>query len=301
MFGYRKYRSYRGKRYGSYSRRYGGAASSAALARRVTRSAQAGTRKVVVNIPRTFDSTFSINAGEYTSSVIKIRPTATGVDLSTLPYMDTYEAYSRLYDECRIVGVKMKFLFGDPLGTLRYFTLYTAVDRKTMWGNPQSGTSEAMTAAEVIGGSSVIKTDFSVEKSLITYRSVWASNANEKSVFWDTGIAVDGTTTARSIPGLIYNPVCFHPTIYAVLQAGAAPSSAGTVSFRLNIEWILEFRNPKLSIPSTAAKSTEAVVMRGPAFGTDTVIESIDGVTTKLSVNKEEEQPAMAAAEEGTS
>lgn len=292
--GYKRYRSYAGKRYGTRYSRY---SSSAAKASRTIRSSQLGTKRVTINIPRTFDSTIPFTAGSATSGVLSVSATKYNEDLSTLPYCPAYVAYSQLYDQCRIVGCKMSWSFGDGLITSgsSYMTFYSAMDR--FYIQAAGAIGDTMTAAEIAASSSCMKTNFTVQQRLATKRSFYASTFLEKNTWWDTSITPASAVSpvhGAYISGLMLNTTGYNPSIYFFVQAAGAPNTNVNLPFRIEINWILEFRNPKTSIPSSA-KGLEVTTLA--SFIQDRGLPA----TEPEKEDKEKEQPAMAAAEGGTS
>ena len=291
--GYKRYRSYSGKRYGTRYSRYG---SSALKANRTIRSAQQGTKRVTINIPRTFDASIPFTSGSATSGVLTVSATKYSADQSTLPYCPSYIAYANLYDQCRIIGCKLSWSFGDGLITSgsSYMTFYSCLDR--MNGNSDGSNPETMTAAEIASSSSCVKTNFTVQQRLSTRRAFYASTFLEKNTWWDSTPIAAGAGHGAYIPSLIQSQTTYNPCLHFFVQAAGAPTADVSLPFRVEINWILEFRNPKLSIASSA-KGIE--VTTRATFCQDSAIPPAIPMTDEKE--KKEEQPAMAAAEGGTS
>lgn len=248
---YRSNRSYAGKRYGTRYSRY---SSSAAKAASVVKASQRGTKRVSVVIPRTFDGQFTFQANQNYSDVLSVKAT-TLTDAATLPYSQCYRAYAALYDECRIVGCKTSWAFGNSLitGSSTYMTLYSAMDRAF---NQQTSSADpnAMTQTEIAASSSCMKTNFTVQQRLAATRNFYARTFLEKNTWWDSYVDSNASNQYQ-LPALKANPNAYNPIMYVFLSCGASPTSLTTLPFRVEITWILEFRNPKCSFTSAAAKS----------------------------------------------
>lgn len=288
MYRYRKAKSTKSKKRTYSSRSYSGARSSVALTRSVIGQSRAGTKRVTVSIPKTFDGNFTWAANSFTSNVLRVRASSYPTDASTLPYMDTYKSFANLFDECRIVGCKCKLIFGDGFtstGAAPFLTFLTCLDRKT--AHQITGIQNIMTPAEIAGSSSCVKTDFTVQQRMCAYRSFYAQSWLEKQTFWESRISANNST-GFWIPGLENDASAFNPTMFMVCNAGVAPSADTNLRFRIQLEWILEFRNPKLSLPSESSKTATRA-----AFGADDLL-AFDPLTDKTEEEKEETDPGTS-------
>lgn len=220
MYGYRRgYKRYYGKKY-AFRRTYGASTS--------------GTKRVSVSIPIEADGNFNFSANSKVSQVVAFK---TPDNLATSA---TYQAYSQLYDEARVVGVTYKLIFGGGFtntGT-GFFTFYSCVDR--------IGTSDdvtnRMTADEVKGSSSTVRSTFTIQQRLGATRSYFASNLLEKNTWWDC------TVSSNTIPELVSSTTAFKPLLQCIVETSASSSSSQQLPYRLMQEIVVQFRNPKLKV-----------------------------------------------------
>lgn len=258
-FGYKNpYYPARNVLYSTYRRyaRYGGRGTTYSRSRAIARSSKAGTKKVQILIPLEGDRTFSFAANSQVSAVNMIRPTTTESgtgDYFSLTTSPTFGAYADLYDQCRIVGIRLKFYFG--LGFTQqaggYFTFNSCIDRTMM----SEDSTNPKTAEEVEASSSTTKTTFTVEQRLGASRSYYASSILEKTTWWDCTVAAN-VNNVPYIPGLLSSETAFKPIVYTCVRAPATLSTSTTLPFRLTMEYDLEFRNPKLTISTASSKNT---------------------------------------------
>ena len=204
-----------------------------------TKSSKAGTKKVTVVIPVESDYHLDFASGSMQSTVIPLAPCRPVNDSSCMTVTSTYKAYANLYDEARIVGVKVKWYFGGGFtSTTGYFTFASAVDRCMM----SEDLSSMPSVNEILASSSVSKTVFTTQQRLGAYRSYWANNLMEKSTWWDTTLDSNG----RYPPALMDSTTAFKPVIFFCAVAPSAGSSSQQLPYRVEAEWIVQFRNPKM-------------------------------------------------------
>lgn len=286
MFRYSRGYSYKkgSKRYAYGGRGY--KSSSARFSRRTTSSFKSGTSRVTVTIPVTADYQLTFAANDKTSAVLMTYPTRDIGDASMMSLSETYKAYANLYDQARIVGAKIKWNFGGGFtsGTSGYFTFFTAVDRCYM----ATDISTPMKASEVMSSASVNRTTFTVQQRLGAMRSYYASTLLEKSTWWDTTL---DSTNSRYIPALLDSTTAFKPCIYFCAEAPSSSSSQQTLPYRIEIQWIVEFRNPKLSLPNSNSKG----LVYDPNFYPDFSDPNATPVVAerKLETKHEEEEETM--------
>jgi len=280
------------KRYSYGTRGY--KSSSSRFSRRTTASFKSGTSRVTVSIPVTADYQLAFAANSKLSAVIPHVPTRDLNDSSMMSLTQTYKAYANLYDQARIVGVKLKWNFGGGFtSSTGFFTFFTAIDRCFM----STDLSRPMSADEVIGSASVNRTTFTVQQRLGAMRSYYASTLLEKTTWWDTTL---DDTNSRYIPALLDSTTAFKPCIYFCAEAPSSSTSTQSLPYRLQTEWILEFRNPKLTIPNTNRALTF-----DPAFYPDYAAKNPDSeaivLTEPQKVKTEEEDTMDIEDDPGTS
>ena len=205
----------------------------------VSKSSKYGTKKVTVVIPVESDYHLDFASGSMQSNVIPLAPCRPVNDSSCMTITSTYKAYANLYDEARIVGVKVKWYFGGGFtSTTGYFTFASSVDRCMM--------SEDLTSMpsvnEILASSSVSKTVFTTQQRLGAFRSYWASNMMEKNTWWDTTL----DSNNRYPPALLDSTTAFKPVVFFCAVAPSAGSSSQQLPYRVEAEWIVQFRNPKM-------------------------------------------------------
>lgn len=219
----------------------------------VYKTSKAGTKRVTIVIPVTSDYQLTFPANSKEAGPVSLAPARNNNDSSTMAVSPMYSAYANLYDEARIVGVRHKWYFGGGFtsSATGYFTFMTSVDRCVMPEDLSTG----MTVAEIEGSSSVQRTTFTVQQRLGAYRSYWASNLLEKNTWWDTTM---GGSSGRDIPALSESTTAFKPCCFFAAIASQASSSQQSLPYRIESEWIVQFRNPKLNIPNQNGRSTFA-------------------------------------------
>lgn len=207
--------------------------------RSVVKSSKSGTKRVTVVIPVEADYQFSFEADSKYSAVIPMTACRNVNDSATMTRTATFKAYAALYDEARIVGCKFKWYFGGGFtNSTGFFTFATAVDRCTM---PEDLTTRP-TAQDILASSSVIKTVFTVQQRLGAVRQYWASTLMEKNTWWDTTLDSNGWYP----PALWDSTTAFKPTVHFCAIAAASSSSSQQLPYRVEAEWIVQFRNPKV-------------------------------------------------------
>ena len=211
----------------------------------VYKTSKSGTKRVTIVIPVTSDYQLTFPANSKEAGPVPLAPARNNNDTSTMARSPMYSAYANLYDEARIIGVRHKWYFGGGFtsSSTGYFTFMTSVDRCCMPEDLSSG----MTVAEVEGSSSVQRTTFTVQQRLGAFRSYWASNLLEKNTWWDTTM---GGTSGNDIPALSDSTTAFKPCCFFAALASQTSSSQQSLPYRIESEWIVQFRNPKLNIPN---------------------------------------------------
>lgn len=217
---YKKWGKYWKGKKGSYKRTY--------------RSSTSGTKRVSVPIPIEADGNFNFGANSKVSQVVAFK---TPDNLATSA---TFQAYSQLYDEARVVGVNYKLIFGGGFtntGT-GFFTFYSCVDRIGTSDDAQN----RMSADDVKGSSSTVRSTFTIQQKLGAYRAYYASNLLEKNTWWDC------TVSGNTIPELVSSTTAFKPLLQCIVETSASSSSSQQLPYRLMQEIVVQFRNPKLKI-----------------------------------------------------
>lgn len=273
-------RTYAGKYYGKgykgypYRKGYGyGKSTFAGRTRGASTAARKGTSRVTIRIPIEHTRSITFPASSRESIVAPIWTTDHGTMYSstTLGNNVTYLMYANLYDECKVDSVQYKMYFGGDFTSTGFFTVYTCIDRSTDMTN--SGEADANpTAAEVAASSSVVKSTFTSQQRLAFSRKYYARTFLEKNTFWDATV-LHRSTNVYEIAGLVNTPTAFNPTLYYYLENSTSSAAQVTLPARIEIEYILTFRNPKASIPNENAK---ALLLKQPSLKPEPTEKTLD-------------------------
>lgn len=236
---YRRYRRrFRGRRrYGrrryrrSYARRY------------VNGSSRSSIRcKCVVTGSGTLHSGYGETLG---SDVFRIIPLATKGDANVVPVTASplFQAYQNLYEEMKIIGMKVQVAVTDQVGgsTLPSLQIYTSWDRRVGYGEADQTPAMVKNAS-----SNNVATALNNNIAKLS-RSIYASDLIEKAQWIDSSpvSAQNGTLVAWQTAAL--NPNFFHPAFYMCFgsPALAQASEVASVHFSVSVTYYIAFRNPR--------------------------------------------------------
>lgn len=161
-----------------------------------------------------------------------------------------YRTYTTLYEEVKIVGVKVSIAVVTPVGdtTTPSLQIYTSWDRK------HATVDDAPTATDIINASSYnVATALNNNVAKIT-RSCYASDLMEKAVW------IDATTNAQ-YANLAWiaggsNCPCFVPSL-AFTCLSPSLGAAHPITISVSYTYYMAFRNPKFGGGSNAKATVE--------------------------------------------
>lgn len=196
-----------------------------------------------------------------------------------------YHMYSTLYEEVRCVGMSVKIaLIGgvSDSANMKVMNLYTAFDRRLCLHDL---TSEYPTLAKLKSYGSVKSQMFVNNSVVMGYRSVYASDIQEKTGFGDCSYkqyqnTIEGAARYyNTLVGWENNPTMpyFVPCFYFGFDTDWKPTSVQSVQFSVKCTFRFEFRNPKFGgVP--ASKSGDERVMEVDAVRSAVAGKSDGGV-----------------------
>lgn len=249
---YRRYRRrFRGRRrYGrrryrrSYARRYVNASSRSSI-----------RMKCVV----TGQGTLKSGYGDTLSDPMQILPFSIKDATNIVPAGESplYMAYVNLYEEVKLIGMKIQVSITDQIGgsTLPSLQIYTAWDRRHGRGEGIFTSAEIKNAA-----TSNVATALNNNVAKIS-RSIYASDLIEKAQWVDSSTmngTVDKTNAAWYAAGV--NPNFFCPAFFMCFGSPSlnAGSEVASVHYSLSVTYYVAFRNPRYGGSAGASKELPA-------------------------------------------
>lgn len=185
-----------------------------------------------------------------------------------------YQSYADLFDEVKFDGCTATITCTDPIAPGATYTgllLGTAIDRSV-------SSSEATPTVEIAKNSASWYSRVAVNNSIPRLRrSVWASDAQERTNFVDSDYALHtttGNTYLNAYSTANGNMPFFKPVIRFGLQTTATSDVAQTANFLAQVNFYFTFRNPKGAAAS--ASNRLAAQMRGEALPPEAVMAVID-------------------------
>lgn len=236
---YRRYRRRfsRRRRYGrrrfrrSYARRYVNASSRSSIRMKCVVTGSG-------NLKSGYGDTLS-------TTPFRIVPLAASAATNPVPLVASplFAAYQNLYEEMKLIGMKIQVSVTDQIGgsTLPSLQIYTAWDRRR-------GSTEAdFTPTEIKNAAtSNVATALNNNVAKLS-RSVYASDLIEKAQWFDSSrvSAGDSTIAAWNIAGA--NPNMFAPAFYMVFGSPSLSqqSEVASVKFSVSVTYYVAFRNPR--------------------------------------------------------
>lgn len=203
-----------------------------------------GSSKSSVRMKTSVDKTISVNAGfgdaAQSADILEIIPYAGSGSPCSMANSLLYKTYCNLYEEVKIVGLKVNVSIVSQVGgtDIPSLQLYTAWDRK------YAGTGEAWSPADIKASSTYnVATALNNNVAKIV-RSTYASDLMEKSIWIDSSLDPANSNRNAAWYASGKNPTMFHPCMALMLNC---PSKAAIqqVSLSLSVTYYLAFRNPK--------------------------------------------------------
>lgn len=223
---YRFPRRYRRRLYRrSYARRYVNASSRSSLRMKCV---------------QTYSGTANSGYANTLSSVQAHFPYS-GVIPSAVVNNPLYQAYRNLYEETKLIGMKVQLSVTSVVGnaTLPSLEIYSAWDRRCGDGEllPTGSDLKAMATSNVA-------TALNNNVAKIS-RSIYASDLMEKAQWHDSEpvSAANNTDLAWQTAGT--NPNFFCPAFFFCFGSPSLASPGTTVSYSISITYYVAFRNPK--------------------------------------------------------
>lgn len=236
---YRKYRRFYRRFRRSYARRYVNASSRSSI-----------RAKCVVTGDASRSSGYATTLG----NVFSIKPLASyssGSNPCPLTQSPLHNAYIGLYEEMKIIGMKVQICVTDQIGntTLPSLQIYTAWDR-------HYGSGEATyTAAEIKNSASNnVATALNNNIAKIS-RSIYASDLIEKAQWFDSTPAAAGIGSQNSAyVSAATNPNFFSPAFFMCFGSPSLDQAheVGTVHFSVSVTYYVAYRNPKFGGSSSS-------------------------------------------------
>lgn len=272
---YRRSRSYRRfkRRYRRWGKRY--------FKKRFRRYIN-GSSKSTIRIKTSWTTTPTVSAGYGTTpgDVIYSKPYAGSGNEGSLQHSQLYKTYCSLYEEVKIIGVKINMAVITPVGdtTTPSLQIFSAWDRKRGDGEA------APTGAEIVASStSAVATAINNSVAKIS-RSCWASDLMEKATWIDCTLGASNVNDAWVAAGT--NPNMFCPSF---MWALCSPSlgAAHNVTVSISYTYYLAFRNPKWG----GSGGRSGAAMRG---GDDAIMDEDEAANFLDEIQHEAEVDAVA-------
>lgn len=224
---YRKYRRFYKRYRRSYARKYVNSSSRSSVRMKTT---------VVANNTMAAGHSAS-GTGAVVGSISCLTGTA---DISSAANSPLYRTYCNLYEECKVIGMKISLAVTTAVGgsDVPSLQIYTAWDRKHGSGEAAYNVNDIKNAA-----TSNVATALNNNVAKLT-RSVYASDLIEKATWFDA--TLDTTNNHRNLAwhaaGL--NPNMFCPTFFFFFNS---PSLGATVNinYSVSVTYYFAFRNPR--------------------------------------------------------
>lgn len=232
---YRRYRKYRRfyrryKRPVSYARRYINASSRSQVRVRVSAdmiwqtNARPSTGVVAITPLATGDATYGTSIALHSSAL--------------------YRQYCALYDEAKIIGMKVNIATVTPVGTVTVpsLTFHTSWDRHKYYNE------DLPTIDQLRANSSHMQTIALNNNVAKITRSIYASDLMEHATWFQTKINIGGQDSYHNAQyehaGNNFQP--FHPSLnWYVTVNGLADGTTVALTFAFSVVYYVAFRNPK--------------------------------------------------------
>lgn len=230
---YRRYRKYRRfyKRYGrrSYARRY------------VNGSTRSSIRmKTAITNTQVWIAGHGPDGSGALIYAIEPYMKAQGDRPWSLAQSQLYRAYCNLYEEVKIIGMKVAMAIVSPVGgaDIPSLQIYTAWDRKRGYTEPGYTAGDIQNAA-----TQTVATCINNNVAKIS-RSIWASDLMEKATWIDTDMDADDYYINQAWKRANVNPQMFHPAFWCFLNCPNL-NATHAVTVSISVTYYVAFRNPK--------------------------------------------------------
>lgn len=274
---YRYRRSYR-RRPRRYIRRW--------FKRRFSRFVN-GTSRSVARIKTSFVQTLPISAGYgSTAGDVFYSSPFSSVAAGALSNSQLYRTYCSLYEEVKIIGVKISVAVVTPVGDTATPSLqiYTAWDRK------HAAADDVPTADSIVSSSTYnVATALNNNVAKIT-RSCYASDLMEKATWIDASLNGTYGNFAWAAGGA--NCPCFCPSFQMTLVSPSL-GAAHNVTVSVSYTYYLAFRNPKFGGGASSAKDV-SMPTRSVSFA-DAEFETLDEEDGDMDTKAGDAELAAAA------
>ena len=215
----RRYRRYRR----SYARRYVNASSRSSI-----------RMKCNETYTSTLQAGFSDDATN--ASVLRIHPYDGGN--ACLTKNTLYKAYLNLYEETKLIGMKINLSVTSPVGdsVTPSLQIYTAWDRR-------NGSGEAAFTVPQIKAAATSSVATALNNNVAKLsRSIYASDLIEKAQWHDSAVGAADKDTAWNVAG--QNPNFFCPAFFLFFNSPSL-GAVHNISYSVSVTYYVAFRNPK--------------------------------------------------------
>lgn len=257
--------------------------------RGTTSSQKSGTRRFNISIPVEGYGSVAVNGGESKSFSFAFepfynsQPPATSLEkyyiYGNVVQSNLFATYCSLYDEVKLNSCSVQLAVTGLPENKQAVKIVSSVDRHCNLDDLRTYRS-----GDWISGSA--ESDTRMFTSLMNakmFRYFRARDMQERTVFVDS---TGGTRIYSPSQGVTYNTAglvefldtgslygAFNPIIYYCFYLGAAPVSAGTVSFQYRVVWNLTFRNPKFGTQGGSAKGVDMKSVEDDVEGADSELD----------------------------
>lgn len=228
----RYYRRRYPRRYRRYARKYVNASSRSSL-------------RIKTNITKSFTKTSGY--GSTLGAVASISPFSGGED--ALAGSPLYNNYCNLYEECKLIGMKIAVAVITPVGAtnLPSLQIYTCFDRRHGYGEPHPTADEIRNMASM-----TCATALNNNVAKLT-RSIYASDLLEKAQWVDTDPVSSANLANQAWVTAGRNPNFFCPSFHMCFGSPSlTQDNQANVNFSLSITYYVAFRNPKFGGSASA-------------------------------------------------
>ena len=164
-----------------------------------------------------------------------------------------YQAYLNLYEETKLIGMKLQLSVTSVVGdsTTPSLQIYTAWDRRHGYGEAAYSVTDIKNAAN-----STVATALNNNVAKLS-RSIYASDLMEKAQWHDSSLNAAGNDEAWVTAA--NNPNFFCPAFFLFFNSPSL-GAAHNIAFSLSITYYVAFRNPKYG-GSSSSKDLPARVV----------------------------------------
>lgn len=268
-FGYRRYRRY--KKYRRFYRRYGRGRSYAR--KYVNASSRSNVRmKTTVTHNVTATAGYGDSAtGAVINTVMPLEASASnGFSAANSPL---YRTYCSLYEECKVVGLKVQLAVASQIGgaDIPSLQIYTAWDRKHGYGEPAFSVQDIKDSS-----TSTIATALNNNVAKLA-RSCYASDLIEKATWFDSSLDSANTYRNQAWTAAGLNPNMFCPALFIFYNCPSLGETK-TVSVSYSVTYYFAFRNPRFGAGGAAKDMpAKAVSVPDAPVNVADMIEDDDG------------------------